>query len=84
MHTPLRMCVACRQMKPKGDLIKIIKKDDGAEVDVMQKKFGRGAYVCKSEECIENAKKRRAFSRHFKAALPDEIYDKIREVAKGE
>ena len=84
MHTPLRMCVACRQMKPKGDLIKVIRNDNGAEVDAMQKKFGRGAYVCKSQECIETAKKRRAFSKHFKMALPDEIYDKIREVSENE
>ena len=82
MHTPLRMCVACRQMKPKGDLIKVIKKENGAEVDAMQKKFGRGAYVCKDKECIENAKKRRALSKHFKMALPEEIYDEIREAAE--
>lgn len=84
MHTPLRMCVACRQMKPKGDLIKIIKKENGAEIDLMQKKFGRGAYVCKNMTCIENAKKRRALSKHFKTALPDSIYDEISEAAEDE
>ena len=84
MHTPLRMCVACRQMKPKGDLIKIIKNHNGAEIDVMQQKFGRGAYICKHTTCIENAKKRRALSKHFKTALPESIYDEIGEVAKNE
>ena len=84
MHTPLRMCVACRQMKPKGELIKIVKKENGAEIDALQKKFGRGAYICKDEKCIENAKKRRALSKHFKGALPDSIYDDIREAAKNE
>lgn len=84
MHTPLRMCIACRQMKPKGDLIKIIKKENGAQIDAEQKKFGRGAYVCKNPTCIENARKRRALSKHFKIALPDVIYDEITEVARDE
>lgn len=84
MHTPYRMCVACRQMKPKSELIKVIKTENGAELDVNQKKFGRGAYICKSAECIENAKKRRAISKHFKAAVSENIYDEISEAAKNE
>lgn len=84
MHTPLRMCVACRQMKPKGELIKVIKNENGAEVDLCQKKFGRGAYVCKNADCINSARKRRAFSRHFKSAVPDVIYDKIGEALENE
>lgn len=84
MHTPLRMCVACRQMKPKGELIKVIKNENGAEMDILQKKFGRGAYVCKNAECIEAAKKRRAFSKHFKQAVPEKIYEEAGEVLKNE
>lgn len=82
MHTPLRMCIACRQMKPKAELIKIVRKEDGAEIDINQKKFGRGAYICKNDECIACAKKRRALSKHFKSALPENIYDEIREAAE--
>ena len=84
MHTPYRMCVACRQMKPKGELIKVVKTENGAELDEKQKKFGRGAYICKNAKCIENAKKRRAFARHFKTAVCENIYDEISEAVKDE
>lgn len=77
MHTPMRMCIACRQMKPKGELIKIVKNENEIELDLTQKKFGRGAYICKNSECMESAKKRKALSRHFKTEVKDSIYDEI-------
>lgn len=83
MHTPLRMCVACRQMKPKGELIKVVKTEDGAMLDICGKKSGRGAYVCKDDVCIENARKRRAFARHFKMPVNEKIYEEILEAAKN-
>jgi predicted RNA-binding protein YlxR (DUF448 family) len=73
------MCIACRQMKPKGELIKIVKNENTIELDFSQNKFGRGAYICKSEECIENAKKRKALSRHFKTNIDDTIFDVIKK-----
>lgn len=84
MHTPLRMCITCRQMKPKGELVKVVKTENGAELDKNQKKFGRGAYICKNAECIENAKKRRALARHFKMSVSEQIYDEILEAFKNE
>ena len=84
MHTPERMCVTCRQMKPKSELIRIVKNGDTAEIDMSGKKKGRGAYICKNEECVKNAKKRRAISRHFKTAIPDSLYDDISEAVKSE
>lgn len=77
MHIPKRMCIACRNMRAKEDLIKVVKTKDGAEVDLMQNKFGRGAYVCKNEECIKAIKKRRSLSKHFKTQLDDKIYDEL-------
>lgn len=84
MHIPQRMCVACRQMKPKAELIRIVKSGDAAEIDKNNKKSGRGAYICRNEECIENAKKRRALSKHFKTAVNDSIYDAVLEAVKDE
>lgn len=81
MHIPERMCVACRQMKPKSELIRIAK--DGDKV-IIGKKSGRGAYICKNDECIENAKKRHALSKHFKTAVSDGIYDAVSEELKDE
>lgn len=82
MHIPKRMCIACRTMKPKGELVKIVKNGEIAEIDLFNKKLGRGAYICKDEACIENAKKRRAVSRHFKMQVSDKIYDEILEASK--
>ena len=84
MHIPQRMCVACRQMKEKSELIRIVRSDDAIMLDKSGKKGGRGAYICKNEECINAAKKRRALSKHFKTAVPDSIYDEIVGAIAGE
>ena len=70
-------------MKPKGELIKIVKSASGAEIDIEQKKNGRGAYVCKEGDCAENAKKRKLLSKHFKTQISDGIYDEISEAIKN-
>jgi len=77
MHTPMRMCIACREMKPKSELIKFVKNKECIELDQDQKKFGRGAYVCNNTQCVENAKKRKALSRHFKISVEDSIFDEV-------
>ena len=79
MHIPMRMCIACRQMKPKNELIRVVKCGDAAQIDDKGKKSGRGAYICKNEECIKAAKKRRALSKHFKTAVSDGFYDAVAE-----
>ena len=84
MHTPERMCVACRQMKQKNELIRIVKSDNTVTLDISQKLGGRGAYICKSKECIDTAKKRKALSKHFKMAVNEEIYDSAQELIQGE
>ncbi len=71
-------------MKPKGELVKVVKTENGAELDKNQKKFGRGAYICKNNICIENAKKRRALARHFKMPVNERIYNEIQEAAEDE
>ena len=84
MHIPKRMCIACRQMKPKRELIRIVKNGGEVALDVYQKLDGRGAYICKNEECINTAKKRRVLSKHFKTAVDDKIYDAAKAVAADE
>lgn len=76
-------------MKPKPELIRVVKapdvKDENGEVvakggvslDLTGKKAGRGAYVCKSEECLRKAIKAKRFERAFSTSIPDEIYDKL-------
>ena len=84
MHIPERMCIACRSMKPKNELIRIVKNGGDAVLDISQKLAGRGAYICKNEKCVNTAKKRRVLSKHFKMAVDDEIYDKIQAVTADE
>lgn len=82
-HIPKRMCIGCREMKPKEELVKFVLNENGPELDTSGKKSGRGAYICKKAECIEVAKKKRALSRHFKTAVPEELYDMAKECLNG-
>ena len=82
MHIPRRMCIACRTMKAKDELIKIVKTENGAEIDKDQNKFGRGAYVCKNKECIKAMEKRRSLSKHFKMQIDNRIYEELDKVAE--
>ena len=58
---PERMCVACRQMKPKNQLVRIVNTDNGVVIDESGKLNGRGVYLCKSKECIEKSVKNKKF-----------------------
>lgn len=83
MFTPLRMCVACREMKPKQELVRLTKTDDGITIDLEKKLQGRGVYVCKSTECVRLAEKKKALQRHFKTAVAADIYHLIEEYCNG-
>lgn len=82
-HIPVRMCVACRKMFPKNELVKVVFGNSEAELDILSKKQGRGAYLCKDLKCLKLAKKKKAFSKHFKTFVPDSIYDDIEEFLNG-
>ncbi len=77
---PVRTCVACRQSRDKSELVRVVKTPEGgAVVDVSGRMNGRGAYICKSPECVELARKKRALSRTFKTDVGADIYDRLRE-----
>lgn len=77
---PLRMCTGCMEMKPKKELIRIVKTPEGEIcVDLTGKKSGRGAYVCRNIECFEKAYKAKRLSRNLETQISDEIYDKLKE-----
>ena len=80
-YVPLRMCVACREIRPQAELIRVVKQSDGKiAVDLKHKLGGRGAYVCKAEECITKAQKIRGLERGLKSAVPQEIYEECLNV----
>ena len=77
--SPQRMCVACRQMKDKKELLRIVKTTEGnIELDPTFKKNGRGAYICKSVDCFEKCKKTHALSRAFKCEVPSNVLDDLK------
>ncbi|MBR2916722.1 MAG: YlxR family protein [Clostridia bacterium] len=77
---PLRMCVVCRERKEKGELIRVVKTlESEAMIDFSFKAQGRGAYVCKNEDCIKMAEKRKAFEKALRCSLDSEFYEKLGE-----
>ena len=75
---PMRQCVGCREMKPKKELIRVVRSPEGAvSLDFKGKLPGRGAYVCPSPECLARVRKSRALERAFSAQLPTEVYEAL-------
>ena len=76
---PMRMCLGCGEMKPKRELIRVVKSKEGdISLDLTGKRSGRGAYICKSVECFEKARKARKFERSF-SCMKSEAIDKSME-----
>ena len=75
---PMRMCIACHEMKPKKEMLRIVKPKDGeVSIDFTGKTAGRGAYICDNSECIKKLRKARLLNKVFSAEIPQEVYDKI-------
>ena len=73
---PMRKCVGCSEMKTKRELIRVVKNAQGEiSLDLTGKKPGRGAYICRSAECLRQARKARRLERAFACAIPDAVYD---------
>ncbi len=83
-HIPERMCVGCRRMRPKHELIKIVRdiSDNEIKIDINQKLFGRGAYICPDINCLKLSVKKKGFERVFKTQISF-IYDKISDILCG-
>ena len=75
---PQRMCLSCREMKDKNELVRVVKNSEGnIFVDLTGKANGRGAYICKSKDCFAKLKKQKGLSRAFKCPVSEEVYNKI-------
>ena len=83
---PLRKCTGCNEMKPKKELIRVLKTVEGDVVlDLSGKKNGRGAYLCNSVECFKKARKTKGLERSLQIVIPEEIYDALeKELITGE
>ncbi|HOK53811.1 MAG TPA: YlxR family protein [Armatimonadota bacterium] len=80
---PIRTCIACRSSDDKKELLRIVRSADGTiEIDPTGKKPGRGAYVCRSTECVAAAVKRKGFERALRTAVPVELIDQLKKAVQ--
>lgn len=82
-RTPQRMCVACRTMKPKEELIRVINRDGFAALDTSGRSAGRGAYICKNADCAKKAFKIKALERHIGAKISPEFETELKTQMSG-
>lgn len=82
-HVPLRRCIACGERRPKRDMLRVVRTPAGhVDVDVPPKAPGRGAYVCRTGECLTEASDGKAIRRALDVALPAEAADLLQELAR--
>ncbi len=70
-------------MLPKNELIRLVLENDEIVTDEKQKLLSRGVYLCRTEECVVQAKKKKALSRSFKRNVPDSRYDELIKECKN-
>ena len=77
-RVPLRQCLGCREMKPKAELVRVVRSPEGAvSVDLRGKAPGRGAYVCRSADCLKKALRSKAVGRALGVEIPPEIWEAL-------
>lgn len=77
-HIPQRSCIVCRESKDKSELLRVVRRVDGSVViDRTGREAGRGAYICRSGDCMQTAIKKRALNRAFKQQLDQSVYDSL-------
>ncbi len=83
-HIPLRRCMACQTQREKQDLIRVVRMpDSNLVIDNTYKQNGRGAYLCKQEECLNKLIKSKRLERVLNVTIDDAIYEEIRGIING-
>ncbi|NMD69515.1 YlxR family protein [Bacillus sp. DNRA2] len=82
---PMRKCIATGEMKPKKDLVRIVRSKEGeVSIDPTGKKSGRGAYLSKEKEAVILAKKRNILANHLQVSIDDSLYDELLDLIEKE
>lgn len=77
---PLRMCIACRELKEKKQMLRVVKNMEGKIfIDFSSKASGRGAYICDNPDCVKKLKKQKLLNKVFSSAVEDAVYAAIEE-----
>lgn len=74
---PMRKCTGCNEMREKKAMMRVLKCDEGIVLDTTGKKNGRGAYLCKSADCLKLAVKNKGLERSLKVPIPKEVYEAL-------
>lgn len=83
--TPMRMCLGCNEMKPKKELVRIVRSPEGEiSLDLTGKKSGRGAYICKDAQCLAKARRARRLEKSFSCQIDSEVYDAMEAELENE
>ena len=78
-HVPVRQCVACRQMRPKREMVRVVRMPSGeVRVDATGKVSGRGAYVCPRPECADQAVTQGRLQHALDVVMPSAVADDLR------
>jgi len=82
----MRMCIGCREMKPKKELIRVVKSPEGdIDMDLKGKAPGRGAYLCRNQVCVDKAAKSRLLEKAFEQKIEQEVFEKLKaQLNEGE
>ncbi|TAH57584.1 MAG: YlxR family protein [Methanosarcina mazei] len=76
---PLRKCLGCNEMKPKKELIRIVRSPEGkVDIDKIGKAPGRGCYICPDMKCLEAAIKAKRVENALEVPVDEDMYNKIR------
>lgn len=82
---PMRQCTGCREMKPKREMIRVVKSPENEiSLDFKGKAQGRGAYVCRNADCLKKAIKSKALEKSLDISIPDDIYAQLKEQMEAE
>ena len=82
---PMRMCLGCNEMKPKRELMRVVKSPEGEIIlDFTGKKNGRGAYLCKEAECFDKARKARRFEKSLSCRIDESVYEVMADELRKE
>ena len=83
-HIPMRTCVACREERPKCELVRVVRvSPELAEVDRTGRKNGRGAYLCPAQECWDLAQRKRSLNHALEMTIEPENWIALLEYAEG-
>ena len=75
---PQRMCTGCHEHRAKNELVRVVRSPEGeVSLDLTGRKNGRGAYICRSAECLKKARRQRALERALQQPISDELFEQM-------